>query len=69
MLSPAGAPAFVRLRDDTCRSYPVWTLAGPLRARIEALDDEARPREPEHRPRRAARGGEGRLTIWATSRL
>jgi hypothetical protein len=40
-LSPDGATGFVPLRDETCRSYPVWAVSDPLRVRIESLDDEA----------------------------
>jgi len=34
------ATGFAPLRDETCRSYPVWSVSRRLSDRIEGLDDE-----------------------------
>lgn len=39
-LSPGVAAPFRPLRDQTCRSYPTWTLSPELRARLESLEPD-----------------------------
>ena len=39
-LSPDAGMGFVPLRDETCRSYPVFSVSRRLCDRIEGLDDE-----------------------------